>query len=97
MLAGQPYPAEPDLERKREIILAHYDDLLDHYGIWLGVRNARKHLGWYLETLLDTKAQIGLWRSRLCQEEDPQRVKAHIEHLFSELETDGYECASWAI
>ena len=28
----------------------HVDAMLDHYGAHLGLRNARKHIGWYLET-----------------------------------------------
>jgi len=39
-------PRDGELER---IVLAHYDAMLSHYGSILGVRNARKHLGWYME------------------------------------------------
>ncbi|MEC9344491.1 MAG: tRNA dihydrouridine synthase DusB [Pseudomonadota bacterium] len=31
------------------VVLAHYDDMLSHYGRQAGLRQARKHLGWYLE------------------------------------------------
>jgi tRNA-dihydrouridine synthase len=30
----------------------HHEALLSHYGTAIGVRAARKHLGWYLDTLL---------------------------------------------
>ena len=30
-------------------IVSHYEDMLSAYGIDVGVRHARKHLGWYLE------------------------------------------------
>ncbi|MCG6859190.1 MAG: tRNA dihydrouridine synthase DusB [Salaquimonas sp.] len=31
-------------------ILAHYEDMLSHYGVAAGLRQARKHLGWYLDS-----------------------------------------------
>jgi nifR3 family TIM-barrel protein len=31
------------------VVLAHYEALLEHYGALLGVRNARKHLAWYMD------------------------------------------------
>ncbi len=42
---------EPELQRQKEIILKHYDDMLSHYGVDAGMRVARKHLGWYSKGL----------------------------------------------
>lgn len=39
-------PAQPSLP---DIVLRHYAALIDHYGALLGVRVARKHLGWYMD------------------------------------------------
>ena len=33
------------------IALEHYDAILTHYGVTVGVRAARKHLGWYLDAM----------------------------------------------
>ena len=30
-------------------MVAHYEDMLSLYGVEVGVRQARKHLGWYLD------------------------------------------------
>ena len=38
---------EISLELKKSIILEHFNLSLEHYGIDVGVRNFRKHLGWY--------------------------------------------------
>jgi tRNA-dihydrouridine synthase B len=35
------------LQEQKQIILEHYEDMLSLYGIDSGVKNARKHLGWY--------------------------------------------------
>ena len=43
---GESLP-EPELEEVRDVLLAHLDALHDFYGEAMGVRIARKHLGWY--------------------------------------------------
>ncbi len=41
--------AEPDRERKAAIMLEHLRGLYDFYGEFMGLRIARKHIGWYLQ------------------------------------------------
>lgn len=43
--------APTDRQLKVEIACTHYQMMIDHYGKEVGLRQARKHLGWYLETL----------------------------------------------
>ena len=43
-------PGPPPLSQQGEIAVAHVDAMLAHYGALLGLKNARKHVGWYLET-----------------------------------------------
>ena len=45
-LEGRAVPADPSIDEKRDIVLHHYTDLLQHYGAE-GVKVARKHIGWY--------------------------------------------------
>lgn len=52
---GQPWLAgalaKGELALPRDLaryIIAHYRDMIDHYGPTIGLRHARKHLGWYL-------------------------------------------------
>ena len=33
-----------------DLVIDHYEEMLAFYGAELGVKVARKHLGWYLET-----------------------------------------------
>ena len=51
-LRGGPAPAEPDAQAIVALVHTHYEDMLGHYGTQIGVRAARKHLGWYLDALL---------------------------------------------
>jgi tRNA-dihydrouridine synthase B len=50
-LAGQEYTKIPQGGDLADVILEHYEDMIRFYGEDLGVRNARKHLSWYLERL----------------------------------------------
>lgn len=42
-------PETPAGAQLAELVLDHYDAVLQHYGSFLGVRNARKHLAWYMD------------------------------------------------
>jgi len=44
-------PAPPSWEEIHQLLNDHVSALHRHYGEFMGVRIARKHLGWYLETL----------------------------------------------
>jgi tRNA-dihydrouridine synthase B len=45
--SSRPQPA-PGHEMA-DYVISHYEDLLSLYGVGSGVRQARKHLGWYLQ------------------------------------------------
>ena len=55
-LTGSPVPECPKGEDLVALISEHYEDMLRFYGRDVGVRVARKHLGWYLEHLNDGPA-----------------------------------------
>jgi tRNA-dihydrouridine synthase len=44
-------PAAPSGDALLALVLRHYDAILDHYGAWVGVKAARKHIGWYMGNL----------------------------------------------
>ncbi|MXU65766.1 tRNA dihydrouridine synthase DusB [Oceanomicrobium pacificus] len=50
-LAGQPVPDAPAGEALADLIGTHHEAMLSFYGRDLGIRNARKHLGWYLDRI----------------------------------------------
>ena len=49
-LAGSACVPSPGAARA-EVALEHYRMMIAHYGEEVGVRHARKHIGWYLDTL----------------------------------------------
>ncbi|KIN72329.1 tRNA dihydrouridine synthase DusB [Sulfitobacter guttiformis] len=46
---GTPAPRIPQGAEFTDMVLGHYDALLGFYGTKLGLRVARKHLGWYMD------------------------------------------------
>ena len=72
---------EPGISKKYEIITAHYDEILTHFGKHLGVRIARKHLSWYLHSL----PKAAQFRDRVNREEDPEKVLLALQHFFEPL------------
>ncbi len=73
---------DPPPDNIAEIVLSHYEAMLAHYGTELGVRVARKHLGWYLETTR-MPAEQAAWRKVLLTESDPRTVAAAIPAAFT--------------
>jgi len=86
-LAGTAPPKIPQGTDLYDLIAAHYHAILSHYGADLGLRVARKHLGWYLDeagrpdareavlTATQPLAVLDLLRIALCEEplgEEPQ-------------------------
>ena len=62
LATGEKLP-EPSKQKKHKTIMAHYQDMLDHYGVDVGKRIARKHLGWYsagYNNSSDFRAKINL-------------------------------------
>jgi tRNA-dihydrouridine synthase B len=72
-LSGRPGPAIPEGRALAEAVAEHHEDMLSHYGSALGLRCARKHLGWWL-------AGRGLddLLKPLMREEDPAAVRAAL-------------------
>jgi len=64
LATGQHLPA-PDLAEVRGWLLEHLDDHYSLYGENTGVRSARKHLGWYAQSLPLTREQVSGFRARV--------------------------------
>ncbi len=73
---------EPESAEIRELLLRHLGELHSHYGDFSGLRIARKHVGWYLQTLNAGST----CRAVFNQLTEPQQQLKFIEHLFNEPE-----------
>ncbi len=57
-LYGRPAPQVPQGAALVDLMSAHYEDMLAFYGVDLGLKVARKHLGWYLDRAGAPKAEV---------------------------------------
>jgi len=69
-LYGTPAPQVPQGDALADLVAGHYEAILDFYGRDLGLRIARKHLGWYI----DASGGDPALRARLMREGDPAAV-----------------------
>ncbi|MFV0297337.1 MAG: tRNA dihydrouridine synthase DusB [Hyphomicrobiaceae bacterium] len=84
VLDGGEDPGDPGVEALSAIAREHIAEMLIHYGSRLGLRNARKHIGWYLERSGRNSGDVKIWRRRLCTDDDANRVLAGLEEFFIE-------------
>jgi tRNA-dihydrouridine synthase B len=80
-LYGSAAPSVPEGGARADMILHHYEDMLSFYGRELGLRMARKHLGWYLE-----EAGLDHAREPILTSTDPAEVMRLIRDAFAEME-----------
>lgn len=73
-LFGHAAPTIPQGADLVEMVLGHYDEMLRFYGIDLGLRVARKHLGWYMDGV-ETSAPL---RRSILTAQDPNDVIARL-------------------
>lgn len=74
-------PATPALAARRDLLIEHHTAMLEHYGRDVGLRVARKHLGWALDRLPGT----GPLRARIMQLDDACAVQAALRDGFDRL------------
>jgi nifR3 family TIM-barrel protein len=79
----------PSLAEQFNHIRALYDEVCSHYGLRIGLRHARKHLGWALEIAARCSrapAQtLKTWRERILTSDDPHRVHRCLQDAFDDF------------
>jgi nifR3 family TIM-barrel protein len=77
--------ADPSLDEQFRLIGDLYDEMLTHHG-WIGLRHARKHLGWALDAAADTAGvsaeQLKAARAFVLPCEDAAEVKRRLASAF---------------
>lgn len=80
-LEGNTNPIEITPKEKLEVIKEHYRLAIEEKGEYVGVREMRKHICWYLKNLKNS-TQI---RQRINTEEDKEKVIAILEEYFENM------------
>ncbi|MGB3415517.1 MAG: tRNA dihydrouridine synthase DusB [Mesorhizobium sp.] len=77
--SGTDIPERPD--SLGDYVVAHYQDMLSLYGVESGLRQARKHLGWYLDRHApETDAEQ---RKAILTSHDPAEVSRLLRDAFA--------------
>jgi nifR3 family TIM-barrel protein len=88
LVSGTSAPT-PTLPQQRELVTSLYDALLSHYGLRVGLRHARKHLGWALDVAARASRAPGetlkAWRQRVLTSEQPIDVKRELRDAFDDF------------
>ena len=79
-------PGPPPLAVQCETAVGHVEAMLSHYGSHLGLRNARKHIGWYLETSAVPAVIARDWRGRLCPQDDAAEVIRGLREFYRQAQ-----------
>ncbi len=75
---GETRP-DPDIPTQYAILNEHYRDMLKLYGEDVGVKVARKHIGWYTKGLTGSAE----FRNRANSEADPHMVLKMLEEFYT--------------
>jgi len=92
--SGRCEPAPP-LATQFALIIALYEEMLAHHGLRIGLRHARKHLGWALDAAAATggvaRETLKRWRGTVLTGETPADVRARLAQAY-----DAFACGAAA-
>jgi tRNA-dihydrouridine synthase B len=81
--------AAPSLPEQFHHIRALYDEICRHYGLRVGLRHARKHLGWALEIAAGCSRApatvLKNWRGQILTSDNPQAVHRSLRNAFDDF------------
>src|SRR5690349_18203153 len=88
-LEGGAAEAAPALTQQLGYVRALYDEICRHYGLRIGLRHARKHLGWALDVAADASrvpaGKLKSWRQKILTSEEPSRVYQALGEAFDDF------------
>jgi tRNA-dihydrouridine synthase B len=77
-------PPAPDLLQQWQLVREHVQALHDFYGDFMGVRIARKHVGWYLQGAADFTRQ----RKAFNRLDDAADQLNYIDRIYTTIDNE---------
>jgi len=77
-LRGQAAVSPPPLNEQKNVVLNHFEEMIEHYGEQVAIPLARKHIGWYssgLKGSADFRAKINITQGA-------ENVREAIENFY---------------
>jgi nifR3 family TIM-barrel protein len=92
-LATGDRESAPPLSAQLALIAGLYEEMLAHHGLRIGLRHARKHLGWALDAAASS-AGVALdvlkrWRANVLTSENPADARARLAEAY-----DAFACGA---
>ncbi|MBW5438887.1 tRNA dihydrouridine synthase DusB [Bradyrhizobium canariense] len=88
-LKGGAAEATPSLETQLHYVRTLYEGVCALYGLRVGLRHARKHLGWALDVAADVSRapaeKLKSWRQKILTSEDPRLVHRSLQDAFDDF------------
>lgn len=85
----------PPLATQFALVAALYDEMLAHHGLRIGIKHARKHLGWALDAAASTAGiavdTLRRWRTVVLTSETPAEARARLAEAY-----DAFACRAAA-
>ena len=85
--------AAPPLAQQFKLVATLYDEMLDHHGLRIGLKHARKHLGWALDAAAATAGiavdTLKRWRGTVLTSETPAEARSHLAEAY-----DAFACGA---
>jgi len=79
----------PSLAEQLKYIRTLYDGICSHYGLRIGLRHARKHLGWALQVASRhgraPAVTLKNWRQKILTSDDSRRVHRDLADAFDDF------------
>ena len=88
-LQGGAQEAAPPLADQLRYVRTLYEGICDLYGLRVGLRHARKHLGWALDVAAAVSRapaeKLEAWRQTILTSEDPHAVHRSLQEAFDDF------------
>jgi nifR3 family TIM-barrel protein len=88
-LDGGAAEAMPSLTQQLSYVRTLYQEICSHYGVRVGLRHARKHLGWALDVAARSARAPGVslktWRERILTSDQPATVDRALTEAFNDF------------
>ncbi|AWM07497.1 tRNA dihydrouridine synthase DusB [Bradyrhizobium symbiodeficiens] len=88
-LKGGAEEAVPSLDTQLHYVRTLYEGVCALYGLRIGLRHARKHLGWALDVAAQASRapaeKLKSWRHTILTSEDPGRVHQLLQDAFDDF------------
>jgi nifR3 family TIM-barrel protein len=88
-LQGGALEAAPSLSHQLAYVRTLYEGICDLYGLRIGLRHARKHLGWALDVAAGFSRapaeRLKVWRQKILTSEDPHQVHRSLQDAFDDF------------